>query len=231
MLVHGTRFSARSWDGYAELVPGAEVRAVDLPGHGSRAGQAYTSASAVAVVEQEVGTAGPRRPAVLAGHSLGGYVSAAYAARHPDRLSGLVLIGAAADPSRHPHLARAYTGFARLVPVVGPERMSRFANGVLRCAGLPAEKMPGAAGYAVTQQAWGSVVAESRASQLAGVSCPVYLVGGQFDQLRIDTAAYARACREPHVHVIRGATHLAPLTHPEAVAAILRQAVAAARAS
>ncbi len=33
ILLHGTRFNARSWDGYADLVD-ADVRAVDLPGHG-----------------------------------------------------------------------------------------------------------------------------------------------------------------------------------------------------
>ncbi len=37
ILLHGTRFNARSWDGYADLVD-ADLRAVDLPGHGVRAG-------------------------------------------------------------------------------------------------------------------------------------------------------------------------------------------------
>ena len=35
---------------------------------------------------------------MLAGHSLGGYVAATYAATYPHRLDGLVILGAAAVP-------------------------------------------------------------------------------------------------------------------------------------
>lgn len=225
MLVHGTRFDARAWDGYAELIPEAELLAVDLPGHGIRAGELYSTQAALGVVQEAVGGAETDRPVVLAGHSLGGYVAAAYAHRNPDRLHALVLIGATADPSRHPRLVFAYTGFARLIPLLGAERMARVANGVMSRLGMEADALPDATGYAVTPEAWAAVVREARAEHLAGVACPVYLVAGQFDQLRIDTARYARACRDPRVRTIPCASHLAPLTHREQVAEVLREAV------
>lgn len=231
VLVHGTRFDAREWTGYAELVPEAELRAVDLPGHGTRAGRPYTSEAALVVVEHAMADVEPGRPVVLAGHSLGGYVAAAYAHRHPDRLAGLVLIGATADPSRHPALVHLYVGFARLLPVVGAERMAGFANAVLRRLGLAAEDIPDATGYAVTPQAWAAVVEEARADQLGEVACPVFLVAGQFDQLRIDIDRYAGACREAHIRVLPRASHLAPLTHRAQVAAVLREAAIAANRS
>ena len=227
VLVHGTRFDAREWRGYDELVPDADLVAVELPGHGARAGEPYSAEAAVAVVEEAVRRAGPR-PVVLAGHSLGGYVAAAYAHRHPGTLAGLVLIGATADPSRHPRLVVLYTGFARLLPVVGAERMAALANRVLRRLGLAAEDVPDATGYAVTPLAWAAVVAEARAERLGALSCPIFLVAGQYDQMRIDITAYARACRHPHVRIIPRASHLAPLTHRPAVAAVLREAVATA---
>ena len=230
VLVHGTRFDTRQWVGYAELIPEADLMPVDLPGHGTRAGRPYSTDAALAVVEEAVGRAEPGRPVVLAGHSLGGYVSADYAHRHPGVLAGLVRIGATADPSRHPQLARLYTGFAGLLPRVGADRMSRLANGVMRRLGASVDDLPDATGYAATPAAWSAVVAEARADQLADVDCPVYLVAGQFDQLGIDLRAYARHCRDPRVLVIKRASHLAPLTHRGQVAAILRDAVLEASA-
>ncbi len=240
VLVHGTRFDSRAWDGYAELVPDAEVVAVDLPGHGARAGLDYTTEAAVAAIDDAIlsatgpaatESAGEPRAVVLAGHSLGGYAAVAYAQQHPARLSALVLIGAAADPSRHRVLTGLYTGFARLLPVVGAERMARGVNAILRRLGVSPQLLPAASAYAVLPQAWTAVIAEARISQLADVGCPVYLVGGQFDQLRVDTRAYAGACADARVRTIKGATHLAPMTHAREVAAVLREAVARVRPS
>lgn len=231
VLVHGTRFDTREWNGYAELIPEADLRTVDLPGHGTRAGRPYSTDAAVAIIEEAVGRAEPGRLVVLAGHSLGGYVSAAYAHRHPGDLAGLVLIGATADPSRHPRLTRLYTGFAGLLPRVGADRMSRFANGVMRRLGTSADDLPDATGYAVTPDAWAAVVAQARADQLTDVTCPIFLVAGQFDQLGIDLRTYARSCRDPRVRVIPRASHLAPLTHRDQVAAVLREAASEAAAA
>jgi pimeloyl-ACP methyl ester carboxylesterase len=229
VLLPGTRFDAREWDGYAERIPEADLVPLDLPGHGTRAGQPYSSEAALAVVKEALAAPGARgRPVVLAGHSLGGYVAAAYAHRHPRALAGLVIIGATADPSRHPLLVHTYLGFARLLPIVGAERMAVLANATLRRLGLAAHDIPDATGYAVTPQAWAAVVEEARADQLTEVTCPAYLVAGQFDQLRIDIGRYARACRDGRVRIIPRASHLAPLTHRDEVAAVLREAAIAA---
>lgn len=228
MLIHGTRFDARAWRGYAAALPEAQVVALDLPGHGGRAGQEWSTEAALAVVRQAVDAAAPGQPVVLAGHSLGGYVAASYARQHPESLAVLVLIGATADPGRHPVLVFSYTGFARLIPVLGADRMASVANGVLRRLGLERDALPDATGYAVTPQAWASVVAGARADDLVGLDCPVYLVAGQYDQLRVDLRHYARQARRPRVRVIPRASHLAPLTHRAEVAAILREALAEA---
>lgn len=229
VLAHGTRFDATSWVDYAPLVPEADVVAVDLPGHGTRAGQEYTTQAAVDILDAAVREVGPEREVVVAGHSLGGYVTAAWAQAHPTRPSAIVLIGATADPSRHPVLVHAYSGFAALLPIVGAQRMARFANGVMRRLGASADMLPDATGYAATPAAWAAVVTESGPHQLRGLRCPVFLVAGQFDQLRIDMGAYARECHDPRIRVVRGASHLAPITHRDAVAGVLREAVAAVR--
>lgn len=228
VLVHGTRFDARQWDGYADLIPEADLVTVDLPGHGERAGAEYSSAAAVAAVTdvlEEVAARVPRPPVVLAGHSLGGYVATTVAEHHPDLIDALVLIGAAADPTRHPILRHLYSGFARTLGVVGPDRMARATNRVLRRLGAADADLPGTTGYDVLPTAWATTAAEAGARQLADLTCPVFLVSGRFDQLGIDTRRYARACVDARVRVIPRATHLAPITHRPQLAAILREAI------
>ena len=102
VLVHGTRVSRTQWDlpAYRDLSADFDVLCPDLPGHGRRAGERFTTDAAVAAIAAtaEAGDRDRAAPVVLVGHSLGGYMAMAYAARHPHRLAGLVLIGASAVP-------------------------------------------------------------------------------------------------------------------------------------
>ncbi len=87
-VVHGSRVLERS---------GRTVVTYDARGHGESdpapAGQGYGYPELVADLESVVeGTVGEGR-FVLGGHSMGAHTAVAYALRHPERLSGLVVIG------------------------------------------------------------------------------------------------------------------------------------------
>ncbi|WP_237566001.1 alpha/beta fold hydrolase [Ornithinimicrobium cerasi] len=226
VLVHGTRMSAAQWDPYPALLPGAEVVAVDLPGHGSRVAEPFTVEAALGVLDAAVSGRTPGQGVVLAGHSLGGYLAALYAQAHPDRLSALVLLGASADPSHR--LAVVYRGFAALLPRVGAARMARFTNAVVRrlgVSGAAADSLPDGAAYAALPAAWAAVMGACGPHLLREVGCPVVLVNGQWDQMRLHVRRYAAACADPHIVTVPRATHFAPLTHPDEVAAALRTAL------
>lgn len=228
VLVHGSRMGAAQWDGYADLLPGVEVVAVDLPGHGSRSGEEFTWEGAMATVRQSVEAAGDR-PVVLAGHSLGGYVALAAAAEGTP-LDGLVLVGATGEPRGVGALV--YRGFARLALAVGPERTGRAASAVMRRLGAPAalaDQLADGTGYDTLPRVWDAVMAHARAELLDRVRCPVTIVNGRYDQMRLQVGVFLRHAPHARVVVVPGATHLLPLTHPEALAAELRRAVDAAR--
>lgn len=207
---------------YADVLADLDVVAPDLPGHGSRLDERFTSDAALAVIAEAVAGGEPGAPVVLGGHSLGGYLAMAYAAEHPDRLAGLVVIGASAVP-RGPGAA-AYRAFASLIPRVGAQRLARLTNRVvtrLTDAETARAVLDDGESYAATADAWAAVMAGGDPQLLRAVSCPVLLLNGQLDHLRVDARQYAAQCRDARVVVVPRATHLLPLSHPRLVAGLL----------
>jgi len=101
VLQHGITASRRYVVHGSKLIPRKGLRAIayDARGHGDSspapAGSTYTydemTGDLGAVLDAEPGEG----RAVLAGHSMGAHVAAAFALRHPERLAGVVLVGPA----------------------------------------------------------------------------------------------------------------------------------------
>lgn len=221
--------SAAQWEPYRALLPEIDLVTIDLPGHGERVGEAFTREAALSAIDDAVtmASAGGLAP-VLAGHSLGGYLSMMWAAQHPTSLASLVLLGATADP-RGP-LTGVYRGFARLLPAVGEDRMARGANAVMRALGARGEHaalLPDGRAYAALPAAWEVIMTEVTPELLSSVACPVVLVNGQFDQMRLHVRRFAAAARDARVVTVPRASHLMPATHPRQVAQVLRDAARA----
>jgi pimeloyl-ACP methyl ester carboxylesterase len=100
LLVHGFGNEAHIWDDFAPVVaPYYRTIAVDLRGHGDSAHDPkgrYDYHSHVRDLESITAELGIDR-LVLVGHSLGGRISALFAARNPERLAGLVLVDSGPD--------------------------------------------------------------------------------------------------------------------------------------
>ena len=99
VFVHGTRLTRNLWrPQLRRLSDRYRCVAIDLPGHGERADEAFSMQAAsdavIAAIEAEV----PSGRAVVVGLSLGGYVAIDAAERCPDRIAGLVLSGCSAEP-------------------------------------------------------------------------------------------------------------------------------------
>jgi pimeloyl-ACP methyl ester carboxylesterase len=222
VLVHGTRLSHTQWAVYDGRFPGLDVVTPDLPGHGARTEEAFTTGGALDAIAAAVEGGADGLPVVLAGHSLGGYMAMAYAAQHPERLAGLVLVGSAAVPVGLG--AAVYRALGRLIGWAGDARAAALADRVIaRVAGSDtlAAVTAGGSSYAATQAAWAAVMADCRPEQLAHVTCPVLVVGGQLDQLAVHARRFAAAAPRGRVHIVPRATHLLPLTHVDQLAAVL----------
>ena len=103
VLVHGFGNEAHIWDDFVPAVaPHYRTVAVDLRGHGDSdhdPERRYDYEHHVADLEAVTATLGIER-LVLVGHSFGGRTSTLFAAKHPERMAGLVIvdIGPEHDP-------------------------------------------------------------------------------------------------------------------------------------
>lgn len=94
LLVHGLASNSRIWDDVAGTLAGDHrVAALDQRGHGhsDRPTDGFTFDRVVADLAALVDQLGFERPTIV-GHSWGGNVALAFAAAHPDRVHGLVLV-------------------------------------------------------------------------------------------------------------------------------------------
>lgn len=89
VFLHGYACSARDWSSVADAMPGTSLL-VDFPGHGT---QAATPSEDFGQLVDRTATllAGLPRPAVVAGHSMGGMVAMKVAATYPGLIKNLVL--------------------------------------------------------------------------------------------------------------------------------------------
>lgn len=102
VLVHGYAEHGGRYAHVGELLAGlgSAVYAPDHIGHGRSEGERALLVDFEHVVDdletlvRRAGAAHPQRPVVMVGHSMGGLLAARYAQRHPDRLAGIVFLGA-----------------------------------------------------------------------------------------------------------------------------------------
>jgi pimeloyl-ACP methyl ester carboxylesterase len=98
VFIHGGAHDHSVWGLHSRYFAhhGYSVLAVDLPGHGRSHGPALRSVGAMADWIARLLDATQVGRAALAGHSMGSLVALDYAARLPDRVAAIALIGSAA---------------------------------------------------------------------------------------------------------------------------------------
>ncbi len=109
VFVHGLGGRLEQWTQLvAALGPGLRSIAVDLPGHGGSdaASDGDYSIAAIAAALGAVAEGLGLRRMVLVAHSLGGSVALEYAARHPERVAGVLLVDPNGDQSHVPEEQR-----------------------------------------------------------------------------------------------------------------------------
>lgn len=225
VFLHGTRLSGAQWAWQvAELSEEFDCIAPDLPGHGRLAGETFTlegaAESVAATIDSEAGGR-----AVLVGLSLGGYVAMEVAGRWPERVEGLVLAGATAEPIGVREAP--YRALAWLLTHVDPQLLSRLNSWFFRHRYRAAIAEPiVSAGFSFPggARAVRAIVGKCYRPRLARYPGRTLILNGEYDLLfRVSERSFAEAATDARRIVVRGATHLTNLDRPEAFAGAVRR--------
>jgi pimeloyl-ACP methyl ester carboxylesterase len=218
-----------------DLADEYRVVAVDLPGHGALADIPFRLADASALVASIVDEAGRGR-AIVIGQSLGAYVGMDLAARHPDRVAGLVLANASAEPRSIARRAPRTVGSYLLVAAserlrgrgghVPGDGASKVASGAADDSGDDAPSAPATNGWLFKggTRALVAALGEAFIPRLAAYPGPTLLVNGEDDLLfRHGERAFLAAAVNGRLEVIPGCGHLVSEDRPAAFNAAVRR--------
>ena len=224
VFLHGTRLTGAEWAAQVAALDGEfDCLALDLPGHGIAVDVPFTLAGAGEAVADAIERSG-HRVAILVGLSLGGYVAMEVAARWPERVAGLVIAGATAEPTRiravpYRLLALAFDRFDEGL-------LDRLNRWFFRFRYPPEIAEPIVAGgfhFRGGATAIRALVGERFVPRLALYPGPTLVINGAYDVLfRLFQPRFMEAARDPRRRLIPGATHLSNLDRPELFTAAVR---------
>lgn len=233
LLLHCSLAHSGAWDGVARaLSDRLHMTAPDLVGHGrgpardmGRDYHDHCTAEALSHL--------PETPCHLVGHSFGATVALRLARDHPGRVASLTLFepvlfaAARGQPGWETHRS-TIAGLGPLLDAGQPEAaaalfLSQWGGDV------PFAAMPAAQRRYIADRVWvvpasAPALEEDSAGilpRLGQITCPVLLLEGATSPLVIAEIQSALAAAIPQAHraIIPGAGHMAPITHPAAVAA------------
>lgn len=239
VFIHGALHDHSVWTLLARWFAhhGRSVLAVDQPGHGRSGGPPLPSVEALADWTLALLDAAGVASAALVGHSMGSLIALEAAARAPQRIDRLAMLGTAFPMAVAPALLTT----ARDAPLRAIDQVNAFSHAGV--AAKPSFPAPGAWLHGTNRALMRRVQAGQPQVNLfhhdftlcdayaggmeaaARVRCPATLVLGESDQMTPprQAATLARALRASIVTVKAG--HSMMSEAPDAVLAALRQAL------
>lgn len=247
VLLHGQPGAGVEWHRVVDrLGDGVDVLAPDRPGYGRNllpAGGVATNVDwLVQLIEERTGGSG----AVVAGLSWAGSVAMGVALHRPDLVRALVLVSSV-GPGRVTSidrlLARPVIGAAVVRPAFGVARpLLRRALARTERDAAARDAMFEAIDVSRSRDIWRTFLTEQRAvfadmphlfAGLDQITVPTKIVAGTRDRVIPFATATALATRVPDAALVRvdGGGHALHRTHPDDVAAVIREAAAVSMVS
>jgi len=245
VLLHGLPGTAEDFDAVTARLRRRHTIAFDRPGFGFSSGGYHDLDRQLETLASLLHALGARRP-VLVGHSYGGTLALAYAARHPDDVRGLVLVDAAAGGQESSFSDRAQSRLVQALslPVVRPIADATFSQLMRTVSAKQGDTDafdPGAVdvghehrllalnmqhddldAYAGEQLASDAEIA-TLDRQLPTIAAPTVVIQGAGDLLVEPARARQIAAALPHARLTMvSGGHMAPYLHPGTVAAAVR---------
>jgi len=212
------------------------ARTLDMPGHGA-SGPWDDALGDYSERAMEIAAALCEGTMDVVGHSFGATVALRLAVKRPELVRSLVLIepvffAAAKGDPRYDTQVRDFAPFEAAMEAGDHEGATRIFTD-LWGTGLPWEALPPQQKRYMTERIhlipagassiYGDSGAILKPGQLESVAVPVTLIEGAMSKPVMGAIMDGLERRLPETtrHIIDGAGHMAPITHPEAVAALI----------
>lgn len=241
VLIHGLPGTAEDFNAVTPLLAGHRTIAFDRPGFGYSSGGYVKFDRQIATLDALLRTLHVSKP-ILVGHSYGGTLALAFAERHPAEVGGLVLVDAAAAGQHlggydefQAHLVKvlqlpvihqiANATFAQLLTTVSVKQGDDEAfhpQAIVHAHERRLLEINSTRGnleaFAGEQLAANGVI-DGVDKRLATISAPAVVIQGADDQLVKPAHGRELAATLPdaRLQIVSGG-HMAPYTHPAAVA-------------
>jgi pimeloyl-ACP methyl ester carboxylesterase len=242
VLLHGLPGTAEDWNEVTPLLKGHRTIAIDRPGFGYSSGGYVKFNRQIEIVDALLQRLHVSRP-ILVGHSYGGTMALAFAERYPAELRGLVLVDAAAGGTHVGSFEQAQAHAVKFLQIPVIHQISDVTFGQLldtvsvdMTDGKAFHPQPVATAHrhrvlAINMQS-GNLKAYSGEEleangvfdqidpRLASIQIPAIVIQGEQDKLVKPKYGHKIAATLPHaqLEMVHGG-HMAPYTHPYAVAA------------
>lgn len=237
LLLHGFPLDHRMWSAaLAPLSPTFRTYAIDLPGFGGSTLLAETQPMTLLAdwLARFIDVAELPEPLAVCGLSMGGYIALEFAARHPGRLSRLILCDTKAEPDSE----EARAARLQMAESVGTKGMAPVAEMMLPKLVAPAtfDETPAVTAelrqmivdcdpLAVAAVARGMANRRDTTDVVATLQVPLLCVVGEADSLTPPEQMQTLVDRARHgrLAIIPRAGHLCPLEQPLAFAAAISE--------
>jgi len=248
LLLHGLPGTAEDFEAVTPLIAGHRTIAIDRPGFGFSTGGYVSFDRQLRAIHELLARLGVTSP-IIVGHSYGGTIALGYAESHPREVAGLVLVDAAATCTHNSFLERAQARLVQVLelPVVAQLADITFSQLLRKASAEPTEseafdpegvaarhrarvlsinlKHGNLEAYAGEVLAANGVIAHLNRG-LSQIRGPAVVIQGAQDKLVKPECGRRLAASLPDARLVMvGGGHMAPYTHPAAVAAAV-QAVA-----
>ncbi len=245
LLIHGLPGTAQDFEDVVPMLAGHRTIAIDRPGFGYSSGGYVPFDRQIQAIDELLHRLHIAR-AILVGHSYGGTISLGFAERHPSEVAGLVLVDAAAAGQKLGTFAQVQAHLVQVLqaPVVRQIANATFGQLLLTVSVKRGEDEafhPQSVASAHHHRVLAINMTHGNLQALAGeqlaanevikrvdtgldaITTPAVVIQGDHDELVKPDHGRRLAATLPHARLVMvSGGHMAPYTHPDAIAAAVQ---------
>lgn len=220
LALHGWTTSIKKWGNFADNLRdrNIKIKIPSIPGLTKKISQPWTLDDYIEWLKKQIGT----KKVILLGHSNGGRIAIAFAAKYPNNVSKLLLIDSAGI--YHNELPiRIKRGLFKGFAFIGKKitNNERFRNILYK---LTRERDYQKADK-IQRQIMVNLISLDLKSELKKINIPTLIIWGSDDKTTplSDGRLMSTLIRNSNLKIIQGSKHSPHYTHPEEVAKIIHE--------